>query len=110
MPSDTTVMTWEEARTLLGVSADAGDAEVRAAYLEQVRLHPPDREPEVFERIRDAYGLLRDPAARASQILSGPDPTAPLADLLKGHKSQRRFIGAQLWLDALKEAAKEKRQ
>ena len=99
---------WDEARALLGISADAGEAEVRAAYLQQVRQHPPDRDPEVFERIRDAYEQLRDPRARARQVLHGSDPVIPLVSLLAGVKPRRQFVGPQLWLDAMKEA-KEKR-
>jgi DnaJ-class molecular chaperone len=100
---DFVTLEWDEARALLGVSAEAGEAEVRAAYLEKVRQHPPDREPELFERIRDAHEQLRNPVVRARRVLSGPDPTAPLASLLEGMKPQRRFVGAQIWLEALKE-------
>lgn len=102
-------MEWEEARQLLGVSAEAGEAEVRAAYLEKVRQHPPDRDPDLFERIRDAYDQLRDPRLRARQVLLGVNPGAPMTALLEGLRPQRRHVGAKLWLDALKEA-KEKRQ
>ena len=61
----------EDAREILGVAANAGDAEIRAAYLRKVKENPPDRAPEQFERIRDAYELLRDPRRRALQMLLG---------------------------------------
>lgn len=110
MPKDDRpVMEWDEARKLLGVSAEAGEAEVRAAYLEQVKQHPPDRDPELFERIRDAYDQLRDPRVRARQVLHAADPAMPLMNLLAGTRPVRQFVGPQIWLDALKEA-KEKRQ
>lgn len=96
-------LTWDEARAVLGVSAGATEAEVRAAYLERVRLHPPDREPEQFERVRDAYEQLRDPRLRARQALEGPDPAAPLADLFAGAKPARRHAGPGPWLAVLKE-------
>lgn len=105
---DRPVMEWEEARQLLGVSADAGEAEVRAAYIEQVKQHSPDRDPDAFERIRDAYEQLRNPRARAQQVLHAGDLAAPLLNLLAGTKPVRQFVGPQIWLDALKEA-KEKR-
>jgi hypothetical protein len=38
------------------VSADT----IRRAYLRGVRAHPPERDPEGFRRIRDAYELLKD--------------------------------------------------
>lgn len=94
---------WEEARARLGVQPGASDEAVRAAYLEKVRQHPPDREPEQFERIRDAYEQLRDPALRARQVLDGPDPTQPLPSLLDGIKPARCFVGVKPWLDVLKE-------
>ncbi len=46
---------------VLGVNQDAGEEEIRAAYVRKVKEHPPDRSPEEFERIRDAYESLRDP-------------------------------------------------
>jgi len=96
-------LSWDVARSLLGVSADASETQIRAAYLEQVRQHPPDAEPERFEQIRDAYALLRDPAMRARLVLVGPDPSAPLAQLFHGMNAKRRFVGARPWLDVLKE-------
>ncbi len=72
-----TVSTLDEARAVLGVSHDATAEQVRAAYLEKVRQHPPDRDPEQFERIRDAFGQLRDPRSRLQQVFECPDPHAP---------------------------------
>ena len=48
----------------LGVSPDADDAAIRAAYLELVRQHPPEQAPEQFARIRFAYDCLCDRDAR----------------------------------------------
>jgi len=92
----------EHAAQTLGVSASAAEQELRAAYLDKVRQHPPDRDPEGFERIRDAYDQLRDPDVRARAILQGPDPSAPLTALLDGLPG-RVFVGSQPWLDLLKE-------
>jgi len=96
-------LSWDDARVLLGVSAEAGEAEIRAAYLDQVRQHPPDSQPERFEQIRDAYALLRDPGMRAKLVLAGPDPAAPLVQLFDGMNAKRRYVGARSWLEVLKE-------
>jgi hypothetical protein len=96
-------LSWEQAASLLGVSASAIEKEIRRAYLDRVRAAPPDREPELFERIRDAYEQLRDPAVRARQVLEGPSPALPLPSLLDGLKPQRRFVASTLWLNVLKE-------
>lgn len=93
----------ERAVTLLDVSASAGEEELRAAYLLQVQQHPPDREPELFEQIRDAYEHLRNPAVRAQAVLNGPDPKAPLVTLLDGSPPARVFVASQWWIELLKE-------
>lgn len=93
----------KDAREVLGVGPNAGDAEIRAAYLRKVKEHPPDRAPEQFERIRDAYDLLRDPRRRALQMLLAVDPNAPLVSLLPAHPAERRFTGPGPWLAALRE-------
>ena len=49
---------------MLGVSRTASLDEIKQAYFAQVRQHPPEREPEVFKRIRAAYDQLRTPEKR----------------------------------------------
>ncbi len=93
----------EDPRKILGVGPDAGDKEVRAAYLKMIKIFPPDRSPERFERVRDAYELLRDPRQRARWMLRSADPEAPLASLLQELSAERRFTGPGPWLAALGE-------
>lgn len=91
-----------DAREILGVAPDAGEEEIRAAYLRLVKEHPPDRSPEQFEKIRDAYDVLRDPRRRTREMLLATDPEAPLTSLLVEHASERRFVGTQAWVEVLK--------
>src|SRR6187402_2882370 len=58
--------------TGLGVSS-AG--ELKRAYLKQVRQHPPERDPEGFRRVRDAYELLQQ---SGSPPVAGAPQTAPV--------------------------------
>ncbi len=59
---------------ILGVPADADDERIRAAYLRQVREHPPERDPEAFRRIHRAYEAVRDARARiAYRLFHVPD-------------------------------------
>jgi len=88
---------------VLGLAHDAGDEEVRAAYLAKVKEHPPDRSPEQFERIRDAYDLLRDPRRRAQRQLLWADPLAKLTSLLPNDADHRRFVGPAPWQAVLRE-------
>jgi hypothetical protein len=100
----TSTLTSDDATATLGVAADATEAQVRAAYLAKVALHPPDRDPEQFEKIRDAYQFMRDPRRLAGQVMQGPDPLMPFVELLNKHPiAQRKFVGTDLWLALLKE-------
>ena len=87
---------------VLGISPDATDDEIRAAYLLKVREHPPDRSPERFEGIRDAYEALRDPRRRIRHRLFSIDPAAPLASIFAEDRQPRRFVGPGPWLEVLK--------
>jgi curved DNA-binding protein CbpA len=89
-------------REVLGVSPTATEEDIRAAYVLKVKEYPPDRSPEQFERIRDAYQMLRDARQRARHLLFSVDPTAPLASLIADQPRQRRFVGPQPWLEVLK--------
>ncbi len=93
-------------KNILGVSDDADEAEIRAAYLEKVKEYPPERSPEEFERIRDAYKILNDPRSRALIMLQSIDPEAPLVTLLDSQKKNRRFVGPEPWLAAMREKQK----
>lgn len=42
----------------LGINRDATEAEIKHAYFNRVREHPPERDPEGFKRIRAAYEKL----------------------------------------------------
>jgi preprotein translocase subunit Sec63 len=93
----------QDPREILGVARNAGDAEIRAAYLRKIKENPPDRSPAAFERIRDAYEVLRDPRRRALHMFLSVDPAAPLVSLLPQQVSERQFTGPAPWLAVLKE-------
>ena len=44
---------------VLGVDDDAGDETIRQRYLALVRRFPPDREPDRFQEVRQAYEAIR---------------------------------------------------
>ena len=43
----------------LGVAEDADDATIHAAYLAAIQACPPDRDPEHFAAIRQAYETIK---------------------------------------------------
>lgn len=49
---------------VLGVAAQASAAEIQAGYYRAVRRHPPERDPEGFRRVQDAYDTLNSPTKR----------------------------------------------
>jgi curved DNA-binding protein CbpA len=59
---------------ILRVPPEAGDAEIRRAYLDGVREFPPEREPERFQAIARAYELIRDEPARLRYYLFHREP------------------------------------
>lgn len=49
---------------VLEVPSDADDAAIRTAYFRMARVHPPDKDPRAFERIRQAYQTLSNRKTR----------------------------------------------
>lgn len=97
-------MTHDDPRQVLDVAPEAGDEEIRAAYLRKVKEYPPDRAPREFEKVRDAYEILHDPRRRTRQMLLSADPRQSLASLLDGRVSERRYTGLEPWLAVLRES------
>ena len=93
----------QDAYQVLGLEPDAGDEQIRAAYLALIQKYPPERCPEEFERVRDAYAELRDPRERMRKLIESTDTLVPLPSLLEGKKGARNHIGAKLWLGLLKQ-------
>jgi curved DNA-binding protein CbpA len=83
---------------VLGIPPNATEEQIRAA---KVKEHSPERSPEEFEKVRDAYETLRDPRRRARHLLLSADPLAPFASLLT-ETPERRFAGPDPWLEVLK--------
>jgi DnaJ-class molecular chaperone len=88
---------------LLGLDEAANDEMIREAYLAAIRISPPDRDPEGFRRIRDAYEQLRDPEKRLALRLFGPTPLPDLTALVETFPEERRHVGPDLWLNILRE-------
>ena len=87
----------------LGVARDADEATIRQAYLARLREFPPERAPEAFERVRDAYQALSDPGRRAALVLVA-DLNRPFASLAQPGGRKRTAAGLDVWLEVVAEA------
>jgi len=54
---------------VLNVATTANDAEIKQAYLRQVKDNPPDRDQEKFQLIHGAYSAIKDHKSRVSHAL-----------------------------------------
>jgi curved DNA-binding protein CbpA len=67
----------ENPYSVLGLTPHASMIDIKRAYFGRVRMHPPETDPEGFQRIRAAYEALRTPASRAvtdRQLIQPPPP------------------------------------
>ena len=105
-PHSTTGDLLARAATTLGIDLDADEQAIHAAYVRQIKTHPPDKDPDTFEQVRDAFQLLRDPLARARHAVLNVDPAAPLVALLDEPHHHYRYVGPEPWLQAVRERPK----
>ena len=90
---------------LLGINHDANDVDVKQAYLKKVRDYPPERYPEQFRRIRQAYELLKDEKSRMAYRLFYQEPLSSSEVLAALFIEQKRSVPTEkLLLNALKES------
>ncbi len=90
---------------VLNVSLDDGDAVIRRRYLEAVRRFPPDRCPEDFRRVRDAYELIGDETSRLKFLLFDASQGETIGDLLTEEKcrTSAKRVGLASLLGVLSE-------
>lgn len=64
----------QNAYDVLGVAEAASDREVKAAYLTQIKRFTPNKAPERFQLIQQAYAAVKTAEKRAEYALIGvPD-------------------------------------
>ena len=54
---------------VLEVSEQATDSEIKQAYLQKVKLNPPDRDHEKFQQIHSAYEAIKNRTNRENYAL-----------------------------------------
>ena len=88
---------------VLGLPADSDDESIRRRYLELVRQFPPERNPEKFAAVRQAYESLRDLNTRLRYRLfeAGKKETVEAIIQELACQSQRRRVSLQEMLKML---------
>jgi len=77
----------------LGLPRGCDEADVRRRYLELVRQYPPDRAPERFTEIHQAYEKLRDPVVRVESKLFDLESSGTLTGIMA--ELRQRLRGAR---------------
>lgn len=94
----------EELHSVLGTRPGADANALRAAYLSKIAEHPPERDPEMFERVRNVYQTLSDPKRKMRRYFDAEPLNQPLSDLARktGSWKGRAFLGTAPWLELLR--------
>lgn len=89
---------------VLDVPETATDDDVRRAYLQKISEFPPERTPDEFQRVCDAYALIKTELDRARLRLFGmpsPSLSTKLAELVPKEKAAKRYnVGVNAWIEA----------
>lgn len=90
---------------MLGLEPGATDDDIRGRYLELVKNHPPEHDPQRFQDITQAYERIKDRRSRIRHRLLGcresVDAEAWLAYLVRACRPVRQRAGLQSLLDAV---------
>ncbi len=60
--------------SILGIDENADDEIIRHAYLQQIRLFPPERDPDRFQAIHQAYETIKSKRDRLRYRLFSMEP------------------------------------
>lgn len=81
----------------LGVSPEASDEEIRARYIELVKRHTPEKDPQRFRDITAAYEAVKDLRKRLAARYLPPehhmDAELVLTELVRSIVRERNRVG-----------------
>ncbi|WP_162006783.1 J domain-containing protein [Roseimaritima sediminicola] len=83
---------------VLGLPANASLADVRSRYLELVRRHSPESDPERFQQIQQAYNAASDPMTIARRLTQPPGDPLPWKTLLDQEKQNPPRVPTEVLL------------
>lgn len=74
---------------VLNVTFEDADDTIRERYLEAVRRFPPDRHPDEFGRVREAYERIKDEQSRLKFLLFEPSQGESIDELLAEERCRK---------------------
>jgi len=90
---------------ILSIDESAKQSEIRSAYIKKIQVFTPEKYPEKFQEINEAYNMIKDEVKRAELSVFGVQgfkKNERLADMLVEDHSTRNRIGIDTWLDLMK--------
>lgn len=79
---------------VLDVPFDASTEDIRASYLKLVKTHTPEKDPEMFRKITEAYEAIKTERSRIAEKLFGSfrqkDYETALKSLVQAREVKRR--------------------
>ena len=82
---------------ILGVAPESTDEEIRLCYIEKVKRHTPEKDPERFQEITAAYDAIKDVRSRLSARYLSPEKTMDfemvLYEMARNIPRERRRVG-----------------
>ena len=84
---------------VLGLSTDASEEAIRARYLELVKQHPPEKDPQKFREIHAAYQGASNPLVLAAAIMNPRErPPTPWQEIIDHHEREKPRFSTEVLL------------
>ena len=81
---------------ILGVDKDATPEQLKRAYYKQIRIHSPEKDPDGFRKIKEAYDAILSGAVMLGPEFSGTDSTqVKLAEQIQTDIDHKQFVQAR---------------
>jgi curved DNA-binding protein CbpA len=87
---------------VLKVFHTSTDEEVRNAYISLIREYPPDRSPEKFQEVREAFEEIKHERDRIKRYLAFPRTIDNLSDIIPDKKPERNLLPRSVWNKIIK--------
>ncbi len=84
---------------------NVSDERIHQAYLKAVQQYPPDKNPDAFQQIREAYEMIKTQEDRTRIYLFGIETSQSFSEVLPDGKKRIR-AGVGMWISMIESEAK----